>query len=190
MKKLIILISVFLSSLAFMSICAQAPDFAFPKKVEQKAASDLKAALAAPDGGDRVVNALVRMGLAQTAVSADSLSSVLREVEAVRLKEKDVVTRSMLALLEAQIYADAYNADRWTIDRRPELDTPAASSDITLWGKAQFRDKVLALTAEALANPEALKEVPINEYSVTLEFRRDAITFDPLQWSISRPIRL
>ena len=179
MKKLIILISVFLSSLAFMSICAQAPDFAFPKKVEQKAASDLKAALAAPDGGDRVVNALVRMGLAQTAVSADSLSSVLREVEAVRLKEKDVVTRSMLALLEAQIYADAYNADRWTIDRRPELDTPAASSDITLWGKAQFRDKVLALTAEALANPEALKEVPINEYSVTLEFKRDAITFYP-----------
>ena len=156
----------------------QEPDFAFPKKVQKQASSDLENALSAGDGA-RVVNALVRIGLAESAVSADSLPNVIARVEQVKSVEKNPVTRAMLCLLEAQIYADIYRNDTWAINQRPEISAQAVTDNYNLWGRSQFLRKVSSLIDEALVDGNALREVPLEEYSNTLTFQRGAVTVYP-----------
>ena len=67
MKRLFAALSITLFTV--MMLFSQAPDFAYPRKVEQKASRDLTAALASGNG-DEVVNALVRIGLAQSLISS------------------------------------------------------------------------------------------------------------------------
>ena len=154
------------------------PDFAFPKKVQQQAVRDLEKALSADDGAG-VVNALVRIGLAESAVSSDSLPNVLSRVEEVKSREQDPVTRSMLSLLEAQIYTDIYANDRWKINQRPEIAAQAVTDDYNLWGRNRFFKKVSALVDEALADKDALRNTPLGDYSNTLVFQRSALTVYP-----------
>lgn len=156
----------------------QEPDFAFPKKVQKQASSDLENALSAGDGA-RVVNALVRIGLAETAVSADSLPNVIARVEQVKSVEKNPVTRAMLCLLEAQIYADIYRNDTWAINQRPEISAQAVTDNYNLWGRSQFLRKVSSLIDEALVDGDALRAVPLEEYRNTLTFQRGAVTVYP-----------
>lgn len=156
----------------------QEPDFAFPKKVQKQASSDLESALSAGDGA-RVVNALVRIGLAESAVSADSLPNVIARVEQVKSVEKNPVTRAMLCLLEAQIYADIYRNDTWAINRRPEISVQAVTDNYNLWGRSQFIRKVSSLIDEALVDGNALRAVSLEEYRNTLTFQRGAVTIYP-----------
>lgn len=176
MKRLFATLSITLFTV--MMLFSQAPDFAYPRKVEQKASRDLTAALASGNG-DEVVNALVRIGLAQSLISSDSLPGVIARVEQVRAKETNAATRAMLSLLEADIYTGIYNSDRWTIARRGEVSLPEGENDYTLWGTAQFSRKVLGLISDALADPAALRAVPLAEYSKSIEYERDALTFYP-----------
>lgn len=188
MKRFISVLSAVI--ITIMSLFSQAPDFAFPRKVEQKASRDLAEALAAGNG-DKVVNALIRLGLAQSAISADSIPAVIADIERVRDKENDMATAAMLSLLEANIYTSVYCSDRWTIDRRGEVDVAEYSSDYTLWGKEQFTRKVLGLLSDALSHPEALREIPLTDYTRSIDYERDALTFYPtmLDFVASRAIR-
>lgn len=155
-----------------------APDFAYPSKVKAQASRELESALKSGDGS-AVVNALVRIGLAESAVSADSLPLVLSEVEAVRMAEKDAVTRSMLGLLEAQIYCEIFSSDRWTIEQRDVVDTPEVAGNYNLWGRKQFLDKVEKLVDEAMSDTDALRSTSLDEYKGTIIYEREALTLYP-----------
>ncbi len=72
-----------------VSSSKNAPDFAFPDKVELTAMRDLDAALKSGNG-PAVVNALVRAGLAKTAVSTDSLPVVISQIDMVAGQSDDV----------------------------------------------------------------------------------------------------
>ena len=78
------------------------PDFAYPEKVLVTAQKDLTAALKSGNG-EATVNALVRYGLAKSAVSADSLKSVISRIDGIRLSSTDPAVKSMLALIEADL---------------------------------------------------------------------------------------
>lgn len=156
----------------------ESPDFAFPKKVEQQAERDLLASLRSGNG-DGVVNALVRKGLAQVAVSLDSLPAVLSEIDRVRSEEKNPVTRGVLAVLEAKIYGDLYTKDRWTIDQRPEIAARAVTDDYNLWNGTMFVRKVRSLVGDALSDIDTLKATPIDAYGESVEIEGAARTFYP-----------
>ena len=135
MKKILFLCLLTLAG-CFMpmngkNITGSRPDFAFPRKVETTAQSDLDRALT--DGNSpQALNALIRWSLAKVAVSADSLPSVLGKIEAVKARTSDEAALSLMNLLEARIYTGAYQSDRWTYDQRP-ANSDVAGTDYRLW---------------------------------------------------------
>lgn len=155
-----------------------APDFAYPKQVIKDADAMLDKALKAGDG-TAVVNALIRSGLAQTAISPDSLPSVIYRIEGIAAKEKDAVTHALLDLLLADIYTQYYDGDSYNLNRRPALASPG--SDITLWSGKEFKDKIVELYNHALTHADALKKARITDYSAVIDCdKTDAIFYPTL----------
>lgn len=155
-----------------------APDFAFPKQVIKDADAMLDKALKDGDG-TAVVDALIRSGLAQTAISPDSLPSVIYRIEAVNAREKDEVTQALLNLLLAQIYSEYYDENSYNLNNRPALAVPG--SDITLWSGKEFKDKIAELYGNALSHEAALKKARIADYASIIECdKQDAIFYPTL----------
>lgn len=181
MKKILFLCLLALAG-CFMpmngkNITGSKPDFAFPRKVETTAQSDLGRALA--DGNSpQALNALIRWSLAKVAVSADSLPAVLGKIEAVKARTSDVAALSLMNLLEARIYTGAYQSDRWTYDQRP-ANTDVAGADYRLWSRTQFVGKVKSLIDAALQPRAALFAMPLTDFDNVIEYERDALTFYP-----------
>ncbi|MDE6316851.1 MAG: hypothetical protein K2L73_00440 [Muribaculaceae bacterium] len=140
---------------------SDAPDFAYPQQVIKNADAMLDKAIKDGDGR-RVVTALIQAGLAQTAISPDSLPSVVRRIESVAAVEKDAVTRSLLELLTADIYGAYYQENSYDLDRRPPLADPG--SDITLWSGKEFKDTITGLYKAALSRESALRGARLSDY--------------------------
>lgn len=181
MKKILFLCLLALAG-CFMpmngkNITGSRPDFAFPRKVETTAQSDLDRALT--DGNSpQALNALIRWSLAKVAVSADSLPSVLGKIEAVKARTSDEAALSLMNLLEARIYTGAYQSDRWTYDQRP-ANSDVAGTDYRLWSRVQFSGKVKSLVDAALQPRAALLAMPLTDFDNVIEYERDALTFYP-----------
>lgn len=141
---------------------SETPDFAFPGKVEKAASADLKAALKSGDG-KKTVNAIIRLGLAKSAVNQDSLPSVLAEIASVTAAEKDPVTAALLNSLQATIYSQIYSADTWRYNNRETMAAP--TEDYTLWSRRQFLDRVEQLCKESLRDADVLKALPITDFN-------------------------
>lgn len=154
-----------------------APDFAFPDKVELTAMRDLDAALKSGDG-PAVVNALVRAGLAKTAVSTDSLPVVISQIDMVAGQSDDVAVKSMLKILQATIYTQIYQLDKYKIDRRPTVER-MAGDDYRQWSRKQFLEHVTTLAGEAVADREALLSMPLDNYRAVIDFDRSSLVFYP-----------
>ena len=125
------IVAVFMCMSAKNSENITEPDFAFPKKVQSQAVRDLESALSSGNCAG-VVNALIRIGLAESAISSDSLPNVLARVGKVKAHEQNPVTRAMLSLLEAQIYTDIYRNDRWKINQRPDISAQSVTDNYNL----------------------------------------------------------
>lgn len=143
------------------SSSAQAPDFAYPRQVMADADKMLDQALRNADG-EAAVDALIRYGLAQSAISPDSMPSVIGKVERVRADVKNKVTASLLDLLLADMYNAYYQANEYNLDRRTSLADPG--DDISLWSGNDFKAKIVSLYNSALAAADALKAAKISDY--------------------------
>ena len=152
------------------------PDFAFPQQVIKDADKILENALKEGDG-IAVVDALIRSGLAQTAISPDSLPSVITKIEAVNAKETDEVTKALLDMLLANIYGEYYQDNKYNFDARPELANP--SDDITLWSGKEFKEKIIALYQHALSYAPVLKKARISDYSSVIICDKTTAIFYP-----------
>ena len=152
------------------------PDFAFPQQVIKDADKMLEKALKDGDG-IAVVDALIRSGLAQTAISPDSLPSVITKIEAVNAKETDEVTKALLDLLLANIYGEYYQDNKYNLDARPELANPG--DNITLWSGKEFKEKIIALYQHALSYAPVLKKARISDYSSIIICDKTTAIFYP-----------
>lgn len=175
LKQLIIFIMAILP-FSMWGSKSDAPDFAYPQQVIKNADAMLDKALKDGDG-KRVVNALIQSGLAQTAISPDSLPSVVRRVESVAAVEKDPVTRSLLELLTADIYGAYYSDNAYDLNKRPALATPG--SDITLWSGKEFRDTVTGLYKAALSREKALQGARLADYESIIAGDKSTELFYP-----------
>lgn len=184
MKRVVTLFIALLTLLTVMAAQARkktptggVPDFAYPEKVLATAQKDLTAALKSGNG-EATVNALVRYGLAKSAVSADSLKSVIARIDGIRLSSTDPAVKSMLALIEADIYNDIYQNDSFVIDRRSTV-AGLAGDDYNLWSKQQFEAKIRTLLSDALSDRDALMAIPLGAYKSVIDYSRQSLTFYP-----------
>lgn len=174
---------VLLALITWFSVMSQAhkttaaPDFAYPDKVASTALRDLNAALKSGDG-EASVNALVRFGLAKTAISSDSLPVVLKRIEKVAAESDAAAVKAMLNLLEAKIYTEIYSSNSYVINRRSTV-SGLAGDNFNLWSKQQFENKVRSLADSALLHKDALMSMPLSTYKSVISYDRNALTFYP-----------
>lgn len=151
-------------------------DFNFPQDVSKQAVTDLDKALKSGDG-KTVVDALVRYSLAQSAISSDNMPAIVSRIESAAKREKAPEYRALLRLLEARVfdgYRDSYQVwdrRRMRLDLEEELDGEGAESsqpkksdsgeDYSEWSPEQFRSRIDSLLRLAIAEPAALKAVPL-----------------------------
>ncbi len=159
------------------------PDFAFPKKVEKAAETDLQKALKT-DNGPLAANALVRLTLAKISENSDSTASALKQIAAAEARCSNPVAKSVLKTLEATIYTAIYQSARYKFNSRPTIGN-AASDDFNLWSRAQFLSKVESLTNEALACREALLATPLTDYSAALTYEKTTPRFYPTMFDFA-----
>ena len=150
-------------------------DFNFPQDVSKEALADLDKALKKGDGYT-VVDALVRYSLAQSSISPDNLPEIINRIEHTANKEKDPAVKALLFLLEARIFND-YSESYGVWDRRriadldddPDEEVGSGSGltssgngeDYSEWAPEQFKNRIDSLLRLSIANPAALKAVPL-----------------------------
>lgn len=182
MKRLIFSLCAILFSLA-AALSAKsapttaAPEFAYPKKVSERAEKDLRKAIKADDG-KAVINALIRLGLAESAISKDNLPAVISRVTTIADNENDDVTRSLLYALLADIYSEIYSESRYIYDQR-QIPLSTYPDDIFAWSGDQFKAKINECLTEALKPADKLISTPISDYASILNLGKYTATFYP-----------
>lgn len=152
------------------------PDFAYPKTVSKNAMESLEKALNDGDG-KKLVRSLINYSLAECAIDNDSLQPVLDKIADITSSEKDAATRSLLYLMQADIYNSIYTRNRWNYDRR---ELPSSDhGNYQLWSGEQFCEKIRQLTADALSSPEQLLGHKLSEYKGIVKYDDDAMPFFP-----------
>lgn len=155
------------------------PDFAYPRKVSEQAEKSLGAAVAAGDD-QAVVRSLLDYTLARIAVGEENAQQCIGLIDSVMSVSHSRVLGGMLSTLEAVVYNNVYEADRWVYDRRnsPLLPLP---DDCKEWSGEQFRYKIGSLIDAAIADSVALRAVSIGDFrNVVTQDRMTAVYYPTL----------
>ena len=156
----------------------EAPDFNYPQTVIADADIQLKKAL--KDGnGETVALALIQTSLAQSKISADTLPTIIKNVEQVQHKISNPSIKAILYLLDAQILNTYYNRNKYKkISRRNNL-LPATSLNILEWDAKQFKVRISELLDSALSYKKDLCEVPITTYPKLVKINDASVSTYP-----------
>lgn len=147
------------------------PDFAFPETVEKGAEPMLRKAL--DDGnGLEAMKAALQLIVARNMVTTSSFGQNIAMLDTMSAKLPQPYA-SLCRLLQANLYDNMYSSDRWNyMQRTLPLDT--YPEDPKSWSGALFAKKVLSLVAEATANPEEARRMPIAGLAPILNNWREA----------------
>lgn len=152
-------------------------DFNFPQDVSKEALADLDKALKGSDDGQLLVDALVRYSIAQSGISQDNMADIVSRIETTINKEKRPHIKALLYHLEALVYKgyrDRYS--RWSDRNNPVEEVP---KDISEWDRQQFDKKITELIEKSLAQPDALKAVPVTSLPGIIKCNKLGATFVP-----------
>ena len=180
MKQVIshfLLIALLIMAFPFLTSGAnKVIDFNFPQDVSKEALSDLDKALKSGDG-QLTVDALVRYSVAQSGISQDNMPEIVKQIEKAIKKEKRPEYKALLNYFEAMVYQgyrDSYA--RWTNRNNPVGEEP---TDVSEWDRHQFDVKIQQLLEKTLADPEALKQVPVTTLPDIIKCNELGATYCP-----------
>ena len=180
MKRIFTIFTLFLMIMASpfnsMGKDKKVIDFNYPQDVSKEALTDLDKALKAGDG-QLTVDALVRYSIAQSGISQDNMPDIVERLEKTIAKEKEPHIRALLYYFEALVY-QGYR-DRfvgWGDRNNPVEEVPA---DVSEWDRDQFNKKIAELVEKSLAEPEALKRVPVTSLPEIIECNELGATYVP-----------
>lgn len=139
------------------------PDFAYPKTVAQNAQKQLERALN-EGNGIATVRAVIDLSLAESAISNDSINTIIARIEKIKSQEPNADTKALLDMLLADIYGSIYNNSRWKYDNR-DLPISPLPSDIAEWSGTHFKAKITELCRSSLSSPDSLKSEQLKNYS-------------------------
>ncbi len=173
---LLLLLSI-IASFSAVTFGQAMPDFAYPQNVTKEAEKELNVALNTDDG-NAIVSSLVKISLAQNAISTDNLPNIITRIETIRNAEKDRCTQALLNLLLIDIYTSIYSQDRWKYDSR-ELPLEPLATDYNEWSAEQFKHKILLLCDSALIDAATIKATSLKNYESLLTTDRETFIFYP-----------
>ncbi len=162
---------------SFMTSTAITPDFAYPKTAAAGAEKALAKALAAHDS-QGTLRSLMDLTIARSAISPDSIGKSITQIQQIRDKSDNPILRSLLNLLLADIYNQAYSSNRWNYDRRKLPLTPLPA-DFSEWSGEQFRARITELCDSALSCSGTLQSVPIGDYAQVISADRPTRVYYP-----------
>lgn len=150
----------------------QHPDFAYPRTVMANADVVLDGALKQNDYL-AALRAAMQKNVAVGQISTDSCQSQIALFE--DLARKLPVPYSNLAvLMEATLYTQIYQGDRWQYDRRT-LPSDNNPEDIKAWNRDMFSKKVCSLVSKAMADIDAASSIPVDKIESIITNASDAI---------------
>ena len=169
MKRIALLLLLVLTAVATWSR-DNVPDFNYPKQVTQQAESDLKKALSKGDG-QQVVDAIVRVSIAQSQLSREEMSKIIDLIERTVSNENAPAIRALLRHFEAVVMR-SYCASFISIDRRGDDDiriydpNPGARQrdPYAQWTTDQFANRIDELVLASLADSAVLCSRPVTDF--------------------------
>lgn len=141
------------------------PDFAFPETVEKNAVPRLKEAMRNKDGIG-AVKAAIEVIVARNSISSSSFNENVAMLDSMA-SELAAPYSSLCLLLEADMYRQLYNDDRWTYRERT-LPLDSYPSDPLAWSSELFARKTLELVRKANGNTEAAESMPVKDIATVL----------------------
>lgn len=127
------------------------PDFAFPKDVAASSRAELDLAL---EKGQPVkaLRQLMNLTIAESMISKENAFANIQLIDSVA-NALPSPYNAIGYLIEAQLFSEIYNADRWTYDNRtvaPNLD----DANPEFWDKSIFKSRIEQLLEKALLSKD------------------------------------
>ncbi|MDE6266255.1 MAG: hypothetical protein K2M07_02765 [Muribaculaceae bacterium] len=166
MKKSALTLIIFL--LTVMTISATdspfaKPDFAFPKQVSSTWKKELDKGLKEHDN-PLIVRSLLNVGLAESSIDAANRAKFLVTLASMAKKQSgNPELCALLDMMQAEIYTQFYDGNRWTYDKR-QLPLSPLPADYNEWSGEQFRMKINELLKSSLSQPNILSQVKLSQY--------------------------
>lgn len=181
MTRIITFLTVFLS-VVFMSEATSrrstaAPDFAYPETVSVNATALLERALASGDE-EGALRAVIDLALADNEISSDRMPGVLQRIDSITQTLKSPDIQSLFYILQARIYTDIYNSERYAIQNRP-ASAGEGSVDYKLWSAQQFSRHIIELCNAAMAEERSLLRRRLSDYKSVITANSLTLTFYP-----------
>ena len=108
----------------------------------------------------------------------DKAPELIREFEAFTEKSTDTAERALLHSMTADLYAQYYQKDQWTINQRTELKG-IVPDDMKEWTKNIYFDRVSKHLAASLENAAILQKTDALKFSILLERGDDSRILQP-----------
>jgi len=108
----------------------------------------------------------------------DEAPDLIREFEAFTDKSTDPAEKALLHSMTADLYAQFYQKDAYTINRRTELKG-FVPENMKEWTKNIYFDKINSHLAASMENAEVLQHTDALKFAVLLEKGEDSSTIQP-----------
>ena len=127
---------------------------------------------------DEVIKAMVCKMRFTLDKDPDKAPELIREFEAFTLQTTDPATRALLHSMTAELYANYYNRDSWTINQRTEIKG-AAPEDMKEWTRNMYVDKVLDHLQKSIVPQKVLTKTSPDKIRVLLSRGKDSPKIEP-----------
>ncbi len=108
----------------------------------------------------------------------DEAPALILDFEAFTNKSSDPTERALLHSMTADLYAQFYQKDQWTINNRTEV-TGFVPDDMKEWTKNIYFDKINKHLAASLENSTVLQKTDVMKFASLLDVGNDSRTLQP-----------
>ncbi len=138
------------------------PDFAYPATVAKHAGAELERALRSGNDGN-LIKAVIQLTMAENMIDRTRAVSMARRIDSLASISAPV-TASILYSLEADLYNQIYQSDRWKYSQR-NLPADNIPADPALWDKTMFGSRISELVWQSLSHATQLLTTDVGDYS-------------------------
>jgi len=125
-----------------------------------------------------VIKAMVYKMRFKLEKNPDEAPALIKDFEAFTLKSTDPAERALLHSMTAELYAQYYQKDQWTINNRTEI-TGLVPEDMKEWTKNIYFDKITKHLAASLENSTVLQKTDALKFSTLFIKGKDSRELQP-----------
>ena len=127
---------------------------------------------------EEIIKALIYKMRFTLEKNPDEAPTLILDFETFTKKSNDASERALLHSITADLYAQYYQKNQWTINQRTEVKG-VVSQDIKEWTKNIFFDKISSHLTSSLENAAVLQNTDATKYASLLEKGEDSRTLQP-----------